>query len=122
MCLHKIEKFKVHNYCGYKVFLEYEDTPLESLYFDLDKLFIGTWLQSTNTTIYSGNDERYQSGFHMYLTLRAAKRVTETFHSPKIIKIYRVRFKKVVATGFEGRERVVVAKEMLILNEVKRGA
>ena len=57
---------------------------------------------------------RYESGFHIFTYKNGAK----NWKSYTDLKIFKVKFRNVVASGRQNGY-VVVAKEMMILEEVK---
>lgn len=114
MCLTKIAKFKPR-YVGYKVFLkngdEYRPTIIESpvckmgrWYSDKEDRLLKTEYDETCIR------EIYPTGFHVFETLDGAKIWLNTT-SEVIVK---VRYKKVVAKGYQGRFKVVVAKKIFL--------
>ena len=123
---------------GYKVFLQAEDGIMGDIIFNVDNAYIpeNTWIheskyryhedkgrQKINANLfYDENVPSYPFGFHVFLSKKAA----EKWISDDIRTIRRVKYRKLVASGYQtcsngfvdiGLYRVDVAKEIYIIEE-----
>lgn len=116
MCLDNLAKFNIKRYVGYKVFFKSNTGKLSGEFKALHKSReVNTWLNSSNFSktvslrLECDPSLKYPNGFHIYLLRNNAG---ENIFRDHIIK--RVRFRKVVAKGFQYGCKVVVAKEIFI--------
>lgn len=123
MCLHKLvqDKNEVSDYykykkkIGYKVLvvdnarLALKFRALDGDYWSRDYVELNKRYFSTNKIIPLEFDYGdYESGFHIYSSLRDARKMKGTFD-----EIVEVEYKKPVAIGIENRKTVIVAKEIV---------
>ena len=121
MCLDSLADFKVPDPgVGWKVFSIEESKPHISGFFTWEHSVFYEWLDEKDFrnkaqaekflyTYLEGN-QPYPFGFHIYLEKEG---ILYTLYEV----ILPVRFRHIVATGYEGDKKVVVAKEMMILAE-----
>jgi hypothetical protein len=123
MCLVNIIDFKITKDEGYKVFRIKNGKPC-GLYRSKNVQYKkNRWYKSTNKVIESyWANIRYKSGFHIYKNITSARDLKRDFRgdfpSGKFA-IYKVQFKDVVAKGRESKGKVIVAKQMKLIEEVK---
>ena len=117
MCLSRLMEFKPR-YVGYKV-VEKNTVGGEVCYYpDMYPTVafkIKEWTEDRNQRLLRAcNGEKYETGFHIFETLEGARRYCVEYEV-----ILKVKYKKVVATGIDCASRVVVAKEIFPLKEIK---
>ena len=122
MCLDRLADFEIPDPgVGWKLFSIEESKPHISGFFTWEYSVFYEWLNEKDFrnkaqaekclyTYLEGN-QPYPFGFHIYLD-----KLEDVYCSIDEI-ILPVRFRHVVATGYEDRKKVVVAKEMMILAE-----
>ena len=121
MCLDKLADFEVPDPgVGWKLFSIEESKPHISGFFTWEYSVFYEWLNEKNFrnkaqaekclyTYLEGN-QPYPFGFHIYLD---KEDILYTLNEV----IFPVRFRHIIATGYEDGKKVVVAKEMMILGE-----
>ena len=116
MCLSRLEKFPVKSNFGWKCFWKNGNGGLIGP-FNAYKFPVNTWLNAGHPlprkSTHLDAQETYQAGFHIYATRDDARRSGNGY-------IRRVKFRDVIATGYEGEEKVIVAQEILVLPIKKR--
>lgn len=116
MCLHTVdEKINiVHNKkYGYKVFDTYNNNICGEYicrYYKLNK-----WYKASNKKLYGTYGKEYESGFHIFSSLDEAK--SWKYFDFRELKVFKVEFKDVVATGKQDG-KVIIAKKIKIIKEV----
>ncbi len=118
MCLSVVdEKPIVKEGIGWKVFEKLEG-ELTNWYYGayFYKFNINEWNTDKTRPIISTLYVNYPSGFHIHKTRKSARIQKGQLHviTPNYV-IKKVKFRNVVATGYEGFNRVIVAREILIL-------
>jgi len=120
MCLDKLADFKISKYEGWQVFTG-DEKGLYPWYRSLEyhkamkrtTIPMGEWQEDKNNYLILANDSRtYQTGFHIFLRKKDAETWVEG--SPSHFPIRKVKFKKVVAKGFQDGRKVVVARERFV--------
>ena len=125
MCLDTVDKKTRTNVeYGYKVFYIW-DKKLLGEFYQADGKFHGNsvykkrkWYKSSDTII---GKLTYSSGFHVFTNKRDAIK----YIAGNSYKVFKVKIKNIVASGTQDSygaqidKKVVVAKEMMILEEVK---
>lgn len=101
MCLSKLEDFAVTQSHGWQTFIKSSE-GLYSRFFGNGTVPVGEWQKDKfrifNRWICTDNFEKYKKGFHIFLDEEDAK----TFcHGIGSYCVKKVRFKKVVARGFQ---------------------
>jgi len=126
MCLERLADFKVPDPgVGWKVFFADKDEPHISGFFTCEYSVFYEWLpenwyriDNIETLLAYGRDEisiqQYLIGFHVFLNKDDAEGFWESYENTFILP---VRFRYIVATGYQDDKKVVVAKEMMILAE-----
>jgi hypothetical protein len=109
MCLHVVDKEAiVKEGIGYKGFFISHgeiNSEYQTFGFTYEK-----WVKDDdNSYIRTCDGEKYKTGFHLYKTRREAR---NNYSDSDIRKI---KFRKVVATGTQNDDRVIVAREIYIL-------
>jgi len=120
MCLDYLKKFKIHRYEGYKYFnVETEKIKFEH-YYTNKNLKTNIWIKNSSfcgieylQTIYG--DGTYQSGFHIFKHKKDAQYIVDTFLNN--CKVYKVKFRRVLAKGIQDKMQVIVANEIMILDD-----
>jgi len=114
MCLNTVtstERDRKREGVGWKVF-EVVDGRLKGLYRG------GPWKKRRWLQSVDDRTENYPLGFHMFRTRKDARKEASFTHvsSPGPLRVVKVKFRDVVTTGLGNMgERIIVAKEMLIL-------
>ena len=123
MCLQKIEDFNVKSRngvgFGWKIFTEYNG-ELSGEYYCSKKRPINRWIKEgdfrsgcfTNKR-FKKIESRYPFGWHIYATYKDARNYAG--HARSWCKIKKVKFRDVVATGYQASRKIIIAKEMLII-------
>lgn len=95
--------WKVFDTVGNRLFNWFKKSAVPSL-------VEGKWLSAQGGFV-GDNDGEYPAGFHINISRRGAAShiVYDTMR--------RVKFRKIICTGYEGCYRVVVADEMMVLPE-----
>jgi hypothetical protein len=140
MCLDFIdESVKIpKSNIGYKIFLKLDDKlfhstvysnkslPTNTLLHEFNYRPIGFWYSVlyclTSSNLYCEyTRDKYSTGFHVYINKVDAFNSLKCYPATKYIKygIYKVQFKKVVAKGYQYKNKVLVCKYIKILHQVK---
>lgn len=82
---------------------------------DKDELDFGVWHNSGDGMLSSDRDERYENGFHIFKTIKDAKRSILWKYSRQNYYIIQVEYSNVVCVGTEDDSVVVVAKKIKYL-------
>lgn len=111
MCLSRVS-FVNKSAIGYKYFVTLEDKLQTGCRFvDVE---LGKWITDSSCKNITANDGKiYPSGFHIMKTKKGAE------HNNYLGSLYKVQYRSVVAEGFEQKAKVVVAREMKVLEKVK---
>ena len=119
MCLTYKMDFKITKDEGYKVFRIKNGKPCGLFRSKNVQYRKNRWYKSTNKVIENfWADIRYKSGFHIYKNITSARNLKRCFLRGTVA-IYKVQFKDVVAKGREFKGKVIVAKQMKLIEEVK---
>jgi len=113
MCLDKLQNFKIKSNIGYKEFSQKDDGHLDFENFGNKKRIpIGKWINEKDyrtredrfiKKVFAGKgDGQYELGFHFFLR-------QDTYGNRRKIK-----FRGILAKGYQYGERVIVAKEIYI--------
>lgn len=127
MCLRKLEKFKPR-YIGYKVFRKVKGGYLPVVQ-HTPMCKMGEWITDENDGVLVAGivgtgylfhvyKEPYHAGFHVFETLKGVKAWRGISGRQRVI--VKVRYRKVVATGYQVGHKVVVARKMCLLEEMKK--
>jgi hypothetical protein len=117
MCLLTSARYRLKNSIGYKEF-DYNKGRLHFKFFNCYKrLPIGKWLKeedyreqkSVDRIGYQNISKWYKTGFHIY--------VDNPLYAGIYSGIRKVKFRKVVAKGWQDGRKVIVAKEMYIFKK-----
>lgn len=84
----------------------------------IPKVTIGKWLTSTEgkaKSAWGNTRERYETGFHMYLTRQGARDVKTSYYKGEEHVIRKVQWKGLTATGEQCGAKAAVAKKIMIL-------
>lgn len=117
---------------GFKVFIENEFRTLEGVYRGLYQgLFcykIGMEYNATECTLFDSYDQRYMSGFHIFVNLESAIAMFDFFkikYPKKKCVIVKVSYKERTSCGKEYRkneeQHVIVARYMTLESIVEIG-
>jgi len=118
MCLTRLDKKTYKCRVGYKIFDEsiIGEKCFYSPYYPKYLMKIGrTYIDRKNNFIWFDPKVRYETGFHFYLDKETA--LNWCYHPHQVV--IKIKVKKVVATGYQGKLRVGVAKEITLLEVVK---
>lgn len=128
MCLDRKVAFNPTK-MGYKILDKRGDKLCSSLYGKRDNQPLRVWLDERDyRDNYAINKEElhtetskylYPIGWHIFHTLEGAERWREDIHWPTCI--VKVEVLEPVATGYQDKRRVTVAKKIKILRTVKGG-
>lgn len=131
MCLDTLADFKIHKYEGWCVFIIRDDNNLCQLFIHntlqeyQTSIITGKWQKDVyNYMIWTSNNHLYQTGFHIFLRKKDAEFFAQTFFTPTRVSIRKVKFRKIVAEGYQYENsidsyrelKVVVARERFVLN------
>lgn len=107
---------------GYKVLRRSRsDGKLYPVYYDDKPLAEGIWLTTKGHKIALGfsSTTRYLAGYHLYPTKAAAKaNIHRGSTTVGPAETHKTEFRKVIATGMQAYDRVIVAKEIMLLEKV----
>ena len=127
MCLDRLDDYEVKQDYGWKMFYleegdelfstNYGDKPYKTNKWHHEKEYRDKAHKKRKYLLTEcPPEEKYRYGFHIYLKKKDAKEL-QWFPSEAIQK---VRFRNVVAKGWEAEAKVIVAKEMLIVPERRK--
>lgn len=119
MCLDYILPIKYKNpkaeRIGWKTFLVWKGTKKKRCIcgFFYERGYIpGKWYDASNVKIRSNVSRKYESGFHIW---KRKKDAIESFGT-----VMKVKYKNVVATGYQASRKIDVAKKMMIIEDANR--
>lgn len=123
MCLDKIDEMPSRKWgVGYKVLRRRRSNgKLYPLYYVDKPLAEGEWLTTKGNKMIEGfrDDPKYLAGYHLYQTKREAElNIHRGSHLVGCAEIHKTKFRKVIATGMQADDRVIVAREIMLLEEV----
>ena len=123
MCLTILDDYEVKQDYGWKVFWKKEGKLCADLFPHLPYP-VNRWIKEKDYRALSGRREyirfpntsiRYPMGFHIFLKKKDARGWKNWWNE----RIRKVKFRKIVAKGWQRGMKVIVAKEMLIIPEKK---
>jgi len=123
MCLSLDEKTRTGIKYGYKIF-KVVGNKIYGEYFSytgavnwMEPYKKKKWYKSSSGIIGTAPSDFYERGFHIFTN---KKHATSWRRRKRGYKIFKVKLKNIIASGIQGRNlKVVVAKEMMILEEVE---
>lgn len=121
MCLDTIEKFKVHRYYGWKVFIKNNKEEIFNLFRYIgNPIEINKWLTSRVEEIEMIEFPFYKRGFHIFKNKKDAELLAKfLMGDSKNYVIKKVQFTEILETGYEGwwgkTMPVIVVNKMKIL-------
>lgn len=109
---------------GYKVLLKTSQGLVGEFFSVCSIRPVGEWLDQEEYSGYPrllrcSNGTIYPPGWHIWLTLEGAKRWIKGKYDLISIVIQRVQFREPLAYGWQLKQPIVVAKEMMILKEAQ---
>lgn len=125
MCLNKLdEKARKRGGFGYKLLYRSLIGGLETRIQEVVPLTIGRWKADPNAsetrhteTFGAAPIQEYPTGFHIFPTLEDLKRWQSKLGWFSL-KVFKVQFKEVVASGYQRDCRVIVARKVKVIEEV----
>ena len=122
MCLEKIEKKalpKSDNGIGYKVFERWSKSSKLQTVFVGKIVYTHKWNKAMKILLKSNAGLRYKSGFHIYKT-RENQGIQDWLSScyQSHAELWKVEYRNVVAHGTENGVKVIVVKEMKLLEKI----
>jgi len=100
---------------GYKIFQKSNTGSIVGQYF-LRYYKIGEWNKAPKIKLKDYMRNLYEGGFHILHSLEDAKKWKKCYNH---LYIFKIEFRNVVATGKQRGLKIIVAREMKILKEVK---
>ena len=123
MCLDKIDEMPSRKFgVGYKILKRsHLNKKLYPLYYDDKPLAEGIWLTTKGNKLVETffGEPKYPAGYHLYPTRTVAK--SNIYRGSTTVgpaEIHKAKFRKVIATVEQAGDRVIVAREIMLLEEV----
>jgi len=119
MCLYKFGKFNTRKKIGFKIFNDENHYLSSYIRGSMKRLPVGKWLNEKDyrdktdfNMKYLRTEDKYENykfGWHIYYY-----KSDENYFSSWCVK-RKVKFRKIVAKGYQDGKRIVVAKEIYII-------
>ena len=127
MCLNKLdEKTRKRGGYGFKLLHRNIDGEIRTHIQRIVPLPVGKWRADPNTsetryteTFGLSPVQEYPTGFHIFSTLKDLKR-WQSGLGWLSLRVFKVQFKDVVASGFQQKCRVIVARKVKVIEEVNQ--
>lgn len=123
MCLSKVTNWhKKDNGVGYKIFHSDIRTGKVSTPYSDTIIKNNEWHKSVCIPEMMGFNQQYNKGFHIFKTKSGAlkyKTEYDFIHERDNLVVHKVKYNKVICSGYQHNKKVIVADNMLVLPEKK---